>query len=153
MQIIFFIFQYLMGMKSAPLSKVASLNLTGSLSNVDYPMDLIKFSTMFQLVTIKQYFFVWGEINVVRVFIPRRSSSWARTPSWAGGRGSSRTAPSCQCWGWPGTGTTSTSQRPWWRTSEVLAYLFFKKSRKQNRPFWHCLVAFHLSYFCSSAKE
>ncbi len=75
MQIIFFIFQYLMGMKSAPLSKVASLNLTGSLSNVDYPMDLIKFSTMFQLVTIKQYFFVWGEINVVRVFIPRRSSS------------------------------------------------------------------------------
>ncbi len=48
-----YIFQYLMGMKSAPLSKVASLNLTGSLSNVDYPMDLIKFSTMFELVRSK----------------------------------------------------------------------------------------------------
>ena len=40
-------------MRSAPLSKVASLNLTGSLSNVDYPMDLIKFSTMFELVRRK----------------------------------------------------------------------------------------------------
>ncbi len=66
---IFFIFQYLMGMKSAPLSKVASLNLTGSLSNVDYPMDLIKFSTMFQLVTIKQYFLVFGKRNVHAIFV------------------------------------------------------------------------------------
>ncbi len=42
-------FQYLMGMKSAPLSDLRTYNLTGSLANVDFPMELVKLSSMHRL--------------------------------------------------------------------------------------------------------
>ncbi len=45
-------FEYLMSVRAAPLPSVVSLNLTGSLDNIDRPLDYLKLDSMISLKTL-----------------------------------------------------------------------------------------------------
>ncbi len=75
-------FQYLIGTRAAPLAFVRTLNLTGSLANTDYPMDVMTFSSMAslqELILSRNSIVSWQErkfANATRLRTVRMTRNW-----------------------------------------------------------------------------